>query len=219
MAVLPAFKAAHVSLSMGATLGVTKGMNKAMRLNEDKKPIVSVIGDGTFFHSGLPGFVNLLHQLDEEDNMTFIVLDNRTTAMTGGQHNASSGRFNREDDMDIDIKEVLKTFGIENVKEVDQFKYRETREAIRAATKEKGISVIITTRPCSLKYKIKEPHYYVDPNVCIGCRTCVKLNCPPIRMAKYDGIEDLKSFIDPDKCVGCSVCAQTCPVGAIKRSE
>ena len=56
MAVLPAFKAAHVSLSMGATLGVIKGMNKAMRLNEDKKPIVSVIGDGTFFHSGLPGF-------------------------------------------------------------------------------------------------------------------------------------------------------------------
>lgn len=219
MAVLPAFKAAHVSLSMGATLGVTKGMNKAMRLNEDKKPIVSVIGDGTFFHSGLPGFVNLLHQLDEEDNMTFIILDNRTTAMTGGQPTASSGRFNRKDDMDIDIKEVLRSFGLENVREVDQFKYRETREAIRAATKEQRISVIITTRPCTLKYKIKEGHYYVNPSICIGCRTCVKLNCPPIRMAKYEGIDDLKSFIDPDKCVGCSVCAQTCPVGAIKRSE
>ncbi len=219
MAVLPAFKAAHVSLSMGATLGVTKGMNKAMRLNGDKKPVVSVIGDGTFFHSGLPGFVNLLHQIDEEDNMTFIILDNRTTAMTGGQQNASSGRYNENDDMRVHIKALLNSIRIDNVKEVDQFNYKETREAIRQATREKGISVIITTRPCALKYRIREPHFYVDTDLCISYRTCVKLNCPPIRMKKYEGIDELKSYIDPDDCVGCSVCSQTCPVGAIKRSE
>src|SRR5690606_9234108 len=154
MAVLPAWKATHAMYSMGATVGITKGMNKAMRKNGDKKPIVSVIGDGTFFHSGLPGFINLVHQVDEEDNMTVIILDNKTTAMTGGQHTASSGRFNEKDDMDVDIKTLLKSMGIENIQEVDQFEYKKTREIIRKATREKGISVIITTRPCALKYKI-----------------------------------------------------------------
>ncbi len=219
MAVLPAWKATHAMYSMGATVGITKGMNKAMRKNGDKKPIVSVIGDGTFFHSGLPGFINLVHQVDEEDNMTFIILDNKTTAMTGGQHTASSGRFNEKDDMDVDIKTLLKSMGIENIQEVDQFEYKKTREIIRKATREKGISVIITTRPCALKYKIKEPHFYVEPEICIGCRTCVKINCPPIKMKKYKGIDELKSSIDPDECVGCSVCSQVCPVGAIKRSQ
>lgn len=219
MAVLPAFEAAHTNISMGASVGMIKGMNKAMRQNNDDEPIAAVIGDGTFFHSGLPGFVNLLHQADEEDNMTLIVLDNRTTAMTGGQPNASSGRYNVDDDMDASIKEILNAMGIKNVIEVDQFDYNKTREIINGELKKKGLSVIIATRPCALRYKIKEPYFYVDPEICIGCRSCVKTNCPPIRMKKYEGIDKLKSSIDPDVCVGCSVCAQVCPVNAIKRSK
>ncbi|MBV1821058.1 thiamine pyrophosphate-dependent enzyme [Anaerosalibacter bizertensis] len=219
MAVLPAFEAAHTNISMGASVGMIKGMNKAMRQNNDDEPIAAVIGDGTFFHSGLPGFVNLLHQADEEDNMTLIVLDNRTTAMTGGQPNASSGRYNVDDDMDASIKEILNAMGIKNVIEVDQFDYNKTREIINGELKKKGLSVIIATRPCALRYKIKEPYFYVDPEICIGCRSCVRTNCPPIRMKKYEGIDKLKSSIDPDVCVGCSVCAQVCPVNAIKRSK
>ncbi|MEY8304998.1 thiamine pyrophosphate-dependent enzyme [Anaerosalibacter bizertensis] len=219
MAVLPAFEAAHTNISMGASVGMIKGMNKAMRQNNDDEPIAAVIGDGTFFHSGLPGFVNLLHQADEEDNMTLIVLDNRTTAMTGGQPNASSGRYNVDDDMDASIKEILNAMGIKNVIEVDQFDYNKTKEIINGELKKKGLSVIIATRPCALRYKIKEPYFYVDPEICIGCRSCVKTNCPPIRMKKYEGIDKLKSSIDPDACVGCSVCAQVCPVNAIKRSK
>lgn len=219
MAVLPAFEAAHTNISMGASVGMIKGMNKAMRQNNDDEPIAAVIGDGTFFHSGLPGFVNLLHQADEEDNMTLIVLDNRTTAMTGGQPNASSGRYNVDDDMDASIKGILNAMGIKNVIEVDQFDYNKTKEIINGELKKKGLSVIIATRPCALRYKIKEPYFYVDPEICIGCRSCVKTNCPPIRMKKYEGIDKLKSSIDPDACVGCSVCAQVCPVNAIKRSK
>jgi len=59
----------------------------------------------------------------------------------------------------------------------------------------------------------------VDPEICINCRSCIGVNCPPIRMKHYPGIENKKSSIDADMCVGCSVCAQVCPVGAIKRSE
>lgn len=219
MAVLPGFEAAHTNISMGASVGMIKGMNKAMRQNNDDDPIAAVIGDGTFFHSGLSGFVNLLHQADEEDNMTLIVLDNRTTAMTGGQSNASSGRYNVDDDMDASIKEILNAMGIERVIEIDQFDYNKIKEIINGELKKKGLSVIIATRPCALRYKIKEPYFYVDPEICIGCRSCVRTNCPPIKMKKYEGIDKLKSSIDPDACVGCSVCAQVCPVNAIKRSK
>ncbi|MBW4829162.1 MAG: 4Fe-4S binding protein [Clostridiaceae bacterium] len=219
MAVLPGFEAAHTNISMGASVGMIKGMNKAMRQNNDDEPIAAVIGDGTFFHSGLSGFVNLLHQADEEDNMTLIVLDNRTTAMTGGQSNASSGRYNVDDDMDASIKEILNAMGIGRVIEIDQFDYNKIKEIINGELKKKGLSVIIATRPCALRYKIKEPYFYVDPEICIGCRSCVRTNCPPIKMKKYEGIDKLKSSIDPDACVGCSVCAQVCPVNAIKRSK
>lgn len=208
----------QIMISMGATVGMTKGMNKAMRRFQDEEPLVSVIGDGTFFHSGMTGFVNLLHQVDDEDNMTFIILENSTTAMTGGQPNPSSGNFNKEDDMRVNIKKMLSSIGFDNVREVDQFDYKEVKKVIGEEVKKKGISIIIATRPCALRFKIKEKNFYVDPKVCIACRTCVRTNCPPIRMKEYQGIDKLKSFIDPDMCVGCSVCSQVCPVGAIKRS-
>lgn len=219
MSVLPAFEASHTMISMGATVGITKGMNKVMRRDGNEKPLVSVIGDGTFFHSGMTGFANLLHQVEEKDNMTFIILENGTTAMTGGQQNGSSGKYDVNDDMHMDIKAILNTMGIDNVQYVDQFDYKLFRDTLKEEVKKKGISVIIATRPCALKFKIKEPHYYVDPNICIGCRSCVKTNCPPIRMKEYPGIEGLKSSIDPTMCVGCSVCSQVCPVGAIKSSR
>jgi len=219
MSVLPAFEASHTMISMGATVGITKGMNKVMRMSGDEKPLVSVIGDGTFFHSGMTGFANLLHQADGSDNMTFIVLQNGTTAMTGGQGNGSSGKYDVNDDMNIDIKSMMNTMGIENVQYVDQFDYKLFRDTLKQEVKNKGISVIIATRPCALKFKIKEPNYYVDPKICIGCRSCVNTNCPPIRMKSYTGIDKLKSSIDPNMCVGCSVCSQVCPVGAIKQSQ
>lgn len=219
MAVLPAFEASHTMISMGATVGITKGMNKVMRMRGDDKPLVSVIGDGTFFHSGMTGFANLLHQAEENDNMTFIVLQNGTTAMTGGQGNGSSGKYDVNDDMNIDIKSIMNTMGIDNVQYVDQFDYNLFRDTLKQEVKKKGISVIIATRPCALKFKIKEPNYFVDPKICIGCRSCVNTNCPPIRMKSYTGIDKLKSSIDPSMCVGCGVCAQVCPVGAIKQSQ
>lgn len=219
MSVLPAIDASQAQISMGATVGMTKGMSKAKTLYGDKTPTVSVIGDGTFFHSGMTGYLNLLHKVDPQDNMTFIILNNSATAMTGGQPNASSGIYNEVDDIQIPIEKLLEIMGHDRVKLVDQFNYKNLKETIKEEMARPGISVIITTRPCALKYKIQEVPFEVDPTICIGCRTCVKTICPPIRMKEYEGIEGLKSSIDPDMCVGCSTCAQVCPVGAIKRKD
>lgn len=219
MGILYPLEVLDTVISMGASIGMMKGISKAHQLANKNEPLVAVIGDGTFYHSGMTGLVNLLHQLDPEENMTLIILNNATTAMTGGQPTASSGVYNQSDDMHVDMPKLIEAMGFERVKVVDQFAYKEAKQIIDGEIAYKGLSIVITTRPCALKYKIKEPIYYVDPSICIGCRSCVKTNCPPIHMKAYEGIEKLKSSIDPSMCVGCSVCSQVCPVNAIKSTR
>lgn len=218
LSILYPLQASNCVISMGASIGIAKGMAKVNKMKGVKEPTIAVIGDGTFFHSGMTGMVNLLHQ-NEGENITIIILDNGLTAMTGGQENANTGKYIPSADMHVDIPTLLEAAGLPEVQVVDQFEYKKAKEVINNAIKHEGLSIVMTTRPCALNFKIKEPHYYVDPEICIGCRTCLKTNCPPIIMKKYEGIEKLKSSIDPTVCVGCSVCAQVCPVGAIKCSE
>ncbi|MDW7678367.1 MAG: thiamine pyrophosphate-dependent enzyme, partial [Bacillota bacterium] len=217
MGLFPPFEASQSLISMGATLGISTGMLKANRIAGRPIPLVSVIGDGTFFHSGMPGMVNLWDSLQPDDNLTILILDNGTTAMTGGQKNAATEKWTGGSGKYVEIPVLLKGMGFDDVQVLDQFRYKETSEAINKAIQTPGVSVIVTTRPCALHFRIKEPIFQVDPEICIGCRTCIKTNCPPLRMKKYAGIEKLKSSIDPAMCVGCSLCAQVCPVNAINR--
>lgn len=217
LAVLEPLHMLNTIISMGATIGIMKGMSKALSLSGKEEPLVSVIGDGTFFHSGMTGALNLLHQMDPAANLTLIILNNGTTAMTGGQMTATSGSYTKDWDMNTSIPELLKAMGFPRVRVVDQFDYKGAKAAIEEELKFEGLSLVMTTRPCALNFKIREPYFVVDPEICIGCRSCVKTNCPPIVMKQYEGIEKLKSSIDPDLCVGCSVCSQVCPVSAISR--
>jgi len=218
LSILYPIEVSNSIISMGASIGIAKGMAKVNKLKGVNEPVIAVIGDGTFFHSGMTGMVNLLHQ-NEDENITIIILNNGLTAMTGGQENANTGKYIPSADMHVDIPALLKTVGLPEVQVVDQFEYKKAKQVITDAIKHEGLSIVMTTRPCALNFKIKEPYYYVDPEVCIGCRTCLKTNCPPILMKAYEGMDKLKSSIDPTMCVGCSVCSQVCPVGAIKCSE
>lgn len=208
LGMLEPFEIHKTNISMGASLGMALGLAKAHRKAGIKKPVVATIGDGTFFHSGMTGFVQLAQC---KENITVIVMDNRATAMTGGQVTPTTSDY-------LKIPDILKSYGIKDITVVDQFKYKETKDAISAAMKRENLSVIVTTRPCALNFKIREPHFYVDEDICIGCRSCIKTNCPPISMKLYPGKDKKNSYIDPDMCVGCSVCSQVCPVGAINRS-
>jgi len=217
LGILEPFEVHKTNLSMGASLGMALGVATAHRLAGTKKPIIATIGDGTFFHSGMTGFVQLAQA---KENITVIVMDNRTTAMTGGQYTPTTADYFRDiNQYTIQIPKVLESYGIKDITVVDQFKYKETKDVILAAMKRDGLSVVVTTRPCAINFKIKAPNYYVDENICISCRSCIKTNCPPISLKQYEGKEKKNSYINPDMCVGCSVCSQVCPVHAIKCSD
>lgn len=218
LGILEPFQVHKTNISMGASLGMAIGMAKANRLAGINKPIVATIGDGTFFHSGLSGIVQLS---DIKENITVIVMDNRTTAMTGGQKSMTTNELKKDPELEhyIPVKNMIEAVGITDVQVVDQFKVKEFQKILKEAMGRDQISVIITSRPCALNFGIKNTPYYVDETMCIGCRSCVRTNCPPINMQKYEGIDELKSHINYDMCVGCSVCSQVCPVGAIKSTK
>ncbi|RLB53910.1 MAG: hypothetical protein DRI90_20750 [Deltaproteobacteria bacterium] len=119
----------------------------------------------------------------------------------------------------VDLEQVIRALGIDNVTKMNQFNLRECREVLKKKlVEEDGPLAVIATGPCALKYKKKPFFYYVDPDLCIGCRSCVNVGCPPISMRAYPDKPKgkLNSHIDRQRCVGCSVCYQVCPVKAIK---
>jgi len=147
------FEVHKTNISMGASLGMALGVATVHSKINKEKPIVATIGDGTFFHSGMTGFIQLAKTTE---NITVIIMDNRTTAMTGGQNTPSTGEYFKEElGYHASIPDILKSFSINDITVVDQFKYKETKEIIHNAMKRSGLSVVVTTRPCALNFKIK----------------------------------------------------------------
>ena len=198
---------------MGGGFSVAMGMSKAFAATGQQKKVFGVVGDSTFFHSGMTGAAEILYN---KGAVIPVVLDNHITGMTGHQDNPGSGyTLQGEIAAAIKIEDVLRAFGYENVIIVDPQDLTAMQKAVDDALASEMPAAIICRRPCLL---IKRIHHdiglcEVDREKCIGCKKCLKVGCPAV------SIRDGKSSIDPDQCVGCTVCAQVCPVGAITRKE
>lgn len=210
---------------MGASISMGHGAQMVFNMKEgdEKKRVVSVLGDSTFFHSGITSIINTLYN---NSNAVNVILDNRITAMTGQQQNPGTGLTAQGDDaIAINIPEFVKSLGFKNVRVVNPNMLDEVKEALDWALALDEPSVIITRWPCALKKQSEmdqeefvgafKSQYWVDESVCIGCKKCTKTGCPAVVFQN----EKKKSSIDLTKCVGCSVCAQVCPVKAIKKVE
>jgi len=197
---------------MGSGLGQAIGERRALGDDESKK-VAAVAGDSTFFHSTLPAVADAsLYNTD----VTFLVLDNSWTCMTGHQPSprseldAMGGKVDK-----LDIAAVCKAMGVKSVKTVNAYDLEEASAAIDEAIAYKGFSVVILTGECMIQVVRREgstePKTHVDTEKCIGCKACVRVGCPA---ALFDP-ETKKAGIDPLLCVDCGICAQVCPVGAI----
>ena len=197
---------------MGGGFSLGMGMSKAFAMQgiTDKK-VFGVVGDSTFFHSGLTGAVEILYN---KGNMIPCVLDNSITGMTGHQDNPGTGfTLDGEIASKISIEEVLKSFGYGNVIVVDPQDIKAMQQAIDDALASTVPAALVVRRPCLLIKRIKHDvgKCVVDRDKCRGCRMCLKVACPAIHM------RDGKTEIDQTLCAGCKVCAQACPFGAISR--
>lgn len=221
LSVLPPLSAHDCLVCMGASINMGHGLARAFELageitgaptGQDRK-VVSVLGDSTFFHSGVTGLMEMSYN---RGNHTVVILDNRTTAMTGFQEHPGTGfTLQKDPTSKVDIEALVRSLGIENVVVVDPYDLDETTKVVREEMAREAPSVIISRRPCVLRDK-EASHgrpFRVDPDSCNLCGLCMGLACPAL-VKRGDRIMILE-----EACTGCSVCAQVCRHGAIGRGE
>lgn len=204
---LEPLSAMDTTICMGASIGVALGMEKA---NPDlSKKTIAVIGDSTFFHSGITGLIDAVYN---QTNTTTIILDNRTTAMTGHQDNPGTGKtLQGSDTTMIDLEQLVKAIGVKRVVVVDPLNLELFEQTLKSELSAQEPSVIIAKRPCALlPSERNDSRQYIVSDSCIGCKRCINLSCPAISALSNGKVE-----INQTLCNGCGVCAQVCPVGAL----
>lgn len=205
---IPPLEAIDTTVCMGASIGMAIGADKADP--EAHKKTVAVIGDSTFVHSGITGLVDAVYN---KANVTVIILDNRTTGMTGHQNNPANGkRITGEATYELDLTALCEAVGARSVTTVDPYDLKEFEKAVKNALEEEGASVIISKRPCVLLTKKLYKGFTVTDE-CKNCKACMKLGCPAISSTE-EGVK-----IDISLCTECGLCQKVCKFGAIKSRE
>ncbi len=208
LGLLPPISMADFVICMGSSVSSGCGFSQATN-----QKVVSFIGDSTFFHSGITGLVNAVHN---NHKFTLVILDNGTTAMTGHQiHPGVDTSVMGIPRNRISIEAVVRALGVKDIHLVKPFKLKKTIEAIQATMDYDGLSVIISQELCPLFAKAtgqfkKSKAFTVNQNKCKNHRDCLNLLACPAMYLNGDQVE-----IDKNLCIGCSVCAQVCPENAI----
>jgi len=198
-------------ICMGAGFSAGMGMAKAFEVSGRDTKVFGVVGDSTFFHSGITGAIDIVYN---KGRMVPVVLDNRITGMTGHQENPGTGRtLMGEPAHEIDPVDVLKAVGFKTVKVVDPCDLKAMDETVEEAAASTEPYAIVTKRPCVLikglpPFKTK---CIVKKEKCKKCKMCLKVGCPAVYF------KDGTSYIEQSMCVGCEVCMQVCKFDAIEK--
>jgi indolepyruvate ferredoxin oxidoreductase alpha subunit len=213
LGLVPPLSAIHTCGCMGAGIGVAHGAAKA----GSPERHVAVIGDSTFFHTGIPALLNVVYN---QSPVVTLILDNRITGMTGHQENPGTGRtLQGQEAAAIEIEPLVRALGVQHAKTVPAFKVEEIEETLKEYLQLDAPSVLIVREPCALLPEGRKRWLSLDvlEDKCNGCALCFRIGCPAI--LKSDELDERyqrpKALIDASLCTGCEVCAQICPRDAI----
>jgi indolepyruvate ferredoxin oxidoreductase alpha subunit len=210
---LPPLSALHTCGCMGASIGQAHGVSKAGIAQKH----VAVIGDSTFFHTGIPGLLNVAYN---KSDTIVIILDNRTTAMTGHQQHPGTGMtLMGQPTYSVEFEGLARSLGFERVYTVDPYDLKEVEAALRECLEAEGPALVVSQRECALLPEARKEWTMLEVNEerCNGCGLCFQVGCPAI--VKSDRLDPKSqrplAWIDPLLCTGCEVCAQVCARRAI----
>ena len=208
----PPLNAMDTTICMGASIGNAAGMRKA----GFKGRLCAILGDSTFFHSGITGILSAQYN---GTPVTTVVLDNRITGMTGHQDNPGSGKTLAGDPAPVtEITEIAKACGLKKVVTVSADDLAELERVLTDAMDGDEGALIVAYAPCRIAAKLtKEGLCEVDAEKCKSCGACFKLGCPAITRGEESAPGRFKMKIDASLCAGCKQCSQVCKFGAIKR--
>ncbi|MHA1548576.1 MAG: thiamine pyrophosphate-dependent enzyme, partial [Alphaproteobacteria bacterium] len=181
----------------------------------ESKPVVATIGDSTFLHAGIPALIDAVYN---QADIAVLLLDNQTTAMTGGQDHPGTGKTLRgEEAPKADYEALIRAIGVKWVRTVDSYDLADLYKALREAIDHRGVAVLIADRPCVLDpVKIKGPTLQVINDECNACQACMNLGCPALTWSEELFEDRHKVKIDESLCIGCTLCAQVCTIDCIK---
>ena len=196
-------------LCMGGGVTLAHGMDKA----GEKRKVVGIVGDSTFFHSGVTGLLNIVFN---KGVSTIIVVDNRTTAMTGHQDHPGTGKtLMGQETYAASITEIAKACGVRRVRTVDPYDMAATQKVIDEELAADEPSLIVSSAPCVLKERKRPgPRRKIDAAICKKCGLCVRLGCPAV-----EGAKGAAPLINEVLCAGCGMCQQVCKFGVIVEME
>ncbi len=215
LGMVPPLSVTDSVICMGASVSAGIGFRKAVGIAGRKEKVFAVIGDSTFFHSGITG---LIDAIVNKAPIVVNILDNRITAMTGHQENPGTGRtLMGEPTHQVDLRALCVACGVkeENIRLIDPYDLAATKEAVKAGYESEEPFVIITTSPCALIKEVVKRRAnmkcVVDEEKCVKCKLCLKAGCPAVNFRGG------RVYIDRASCNGCTVCMQICPKKAISR--
>jgi indolepyruvate ferredoxin oxidoreductase alpha subunit len=201
--------------AMGSGIGVGSGLGQLHKFGLDSK-VISLAGDSTFFHACLPGLINARHK---NADLTFVILDNATTAMTGFQEHPGAATQSK-DLHRVDIEKLVKAIEPDHFIRGDATDMALLTSLLHSTVKKDGLKILLLDSVCRLEEVKRKPGHIgdspvrIDHSLCKGekCKICVAdFACPALSWDSKAGYPVVLDHV----CVQCGACIAVCPHKAI----